>query len=211
MNELLNDINRQQKLSATISGLKGSAKALFAARAAKSQEQPVVVITASEEQAAVMEQDLALFTDLPVLLYPAFDIPPYTPLSPDPYTVASRISTLYRLLNNSGPCIMVVPAEALLRRIIPRKKLSDLAELVIKGEEVDQSELVRRLIGGGYEQASMVQNPGDISLRGGILDIFPPHPGESAPQAGNTALISENYPVRLDFFGDIEGDFAVEF
>jgi transcription-repair coupling factor (superfamily II helicase) len=202
MKEFLNDIKQERNLSATVRGLRGSTKALFAARLANSQKQPVIIITASEEQAAVIEQDLSLFTTLPVLLYPAFDIPPYTPLSPDPSTVAARISTLYRLLNSSGSSIMVIPAEALLRRIIPRKKLSDLAELVIKGEEVDQSELVRRLIASGYEQVSMVQNPGDLSLRGGILDVFPPRSGESLPQPGSSALISENCPVRMDFFGD---------
>jgi transcription-repair coupling factor (superfamily II helicase) len=203
MNKLLNDIKRQQKFSATVCGLRDGAKALFAARVASSQDQPVIVITASEEQARIMEQDLALFTSLPVLLYQAFDIPPYTPLSPDPNTVAARISTLYRNSNSSGPCIMVIPAEALLRRIIPIKKLNHLAELVIKGEEVDQAELVRRLIAAGYEQVSMVQNPGDLSLRGGILDVFPPYPGESFSQQASSKLISENCPIRLDFFGDI--------
>ncbi|MCK4838176.1 MAG: transcription-repair coupling factor [Desulfobulbaceae bacterium] len=202
MKSLLNKISGEVKFSATITGLRGGAKALLAVRTAHALQRPVVVITASEDTAAEMEQDLALFTKLPVLLYPGFDIPAYTPLSPDPATVASRISTLYQLINLNKPFILVIPAEALLRRVIPKDKLSNLAELVITGEETDQADLVRRLISSGYEKVSLVQTPGEISLRGGILDIFPPHPGELILLGKSAPLISENCPVRLDFFGD---------
>jgi transcription-repair coupling factor (superfamily II helicase) len=202
MKNLLKKISKKVKFTTTISGLRGGAKALLAARTAHELQRPLIVITASEDKAAEMEQDLALFTELPVLLYPGFDIPAYTPLSPDPTTVTSRISTLYQLINFDGPFILVIPAEALLRRVIPKEKLSNLAELVIAGEETDQAELVRRLISTGYEKVSLVQTPGEISLRGGILDIFPPHPGELLTRKGSAPLISENCPVRLDFFGD---------
>jgi transcription-repair coupling factor (superfamily II helicase) len=202
MINLLEKIKTEAKSSTTISGLRGGAKALLAARTAHALQRPVIVITASEDKGAEMEQDLALFTKLPVLLYPGFDIPAYTPLSPDPTTVTSRISTLYQLTNLDTPFILVIPAEALLRRVIPKDKLSNLAELVIAGEETDQAELVRRLISTGYEKVSLVQTPGEISLRGGILDIFPPHPGELILPGKSAPMISENCPVRLDFFGD---------
>lgn len=202
MINLLEKIKREVKFSTTISGLRGGGKALLAARTAQTLQRPLVVITASEDQAAEMEQDLALFTNLPVHLYPGFDIPPYTPLSPDPTTVTSRISTLYQLINFQTPFILVIPAEALLRRVIPKDQLSNLAELIIAGEETDQAELVRRLISTGYEKVSLVQTPGEISLRGGILDIFPPHPGELLTLKNSSPMISENCPVRLDFFGD---------
>jgi len=203
MNKLLESITGNMGFPATITGLRGSSAALLAARTALKRHQPTVVITASEEQAALLEQDINLFTDLPVFLYPGYDIPPFTPLSPDPATVAARISTLYQILNTPGPFLLVIPAEALLRRIIPREKLSSLAELVIRGEETDQADLVRRLTHGGYEKVSLVQNPGEFSLRGGILDIFPPRSGDPLP-AGNTAkALPTDCPVRLDFFGDL--------
>jgi transcription-repair coupling factor (superfamily II helicase) len=202
MKELLKKLSGKEKFATTVSGLRGGAKALLAARAARQLQRPLVVITASEEKAAEMEQDLALFTELPVLLYPGFDIPAYTPLSPDPATVAGRISTLYQLLNLDSPCILVIPAEALLRRIIPKGTLNNLAEPVIAGEDTDQADLVRRLIAAGYEKVSLVQTPGEISLRGGILDIFPPHPGELGLITKASMVVSDNCPVRLDFFGD---------
>ena len=91
MKNLLNKISGEVKFATTISGLRGGAKALLAVRTAHALQRPLIVITASEDKAAEMEQDLALFSKLPVLLYPGFDIPPYTPLSPDPTTVASQI------------------------------------------------------------------------------------------------------------------------
>ena len=202
MKTLLDKLKGQEKKSMAVSGLKGSSRALLATRLAHKLQRPVVLITASEEQASALFQDMQLLSNLPLLHYPGFDIPPYTPLSPDPTTVASRLSTLYRLLNINEPYILVVPAEALLRRILPKETLSNLAELVIRGEDTDQAELVRRLLSAGYEKVSLVQNSGEISLRGGILDVFPPHPGEI--QAGNekATYISENFPIRLDFFGD---------
>jgi len=202
MKELFKRLSGEKSFAATVSGLRGGAKGLLVARAARQLRRPVTVITASEEQAAVMEQDLALFTGLPVLLYPGFDIPAYTPLSPDQATVAGRISALYRLINLDSPFVLVIPAEALLRRIIPKRTLNNLAELVIAGEETDQADLVRRLVSTGYEKVSLVQTPGEISLRGGILDIFPPHPGELISINNSSPMISDNCPVRLDFFGD---------
>jgi transcription-repair coupling factor (superfamily II helicase) len=202
MKNLLKSLKGKSQFSTTISGLRGGAKALLAARTVHELQRPLVIITASEDKATAMEQDLALFTKLPVLLYPGFEIPPYTPLSPDSTTVTSRISTLYQLINLNTPFILVIPAEALLRKVIPKEKLTNLAELVIAGEDTDQAQLVRRLITAGYEKVSLVQTPGEISLRGGILDIFPPHPGDLTPFSKTAHVIAENCPVRLDFFGD---------
>jgi len=132
-------------------------------------------------------QNISLFSSLPVIHYPGFDIPPYTPLSPDQTTVAERLNALYRLLTAEGPVIFVASCESLLRRVMPRSILGSLAELVIRGEDVEQEGLVRRLVDLGYENVSLVQAIGDFSVRGGIVDIFP---------SGYEA------PLRLDFFGD---------
>ena len=172
--------------SRSITGLRGSSAAMLAAWTAAEMKRPLLCVLPTERQAELFEQDLVFFTELPVILYPGYDIPPYTPLSPDPVTIAARLSVLYRLVNDS-PLIIVTSSEALLRRVIPKARLTGSAELVIQGEEVDQDELVSHLVTAGYESVSLVQTVGDFSVRGGIVDIFPP---------GYTA------PVRLDFFGD---------
>ncbi|MCF6290063.1 MAG: transcription-repair coupling factor [Desulfobacterales bacterium] len=171
-------------------GLRGSAAAMVSARAAAVPPLPgtVLCVAASEHHAEVLEQDLGFFAARPVVRYPAYDIPPYIPLSPDPATVATRLATLYQLFSAETPLIVVTSAEALLRRVLPPGVLSSLAELVISNEECDQDELRQRLINAGYESVALVRTVGEFSVRGGIFDVFPP---------GFTT------PVRLDFFGDL--------
>ena len=170
-----------------LAGLQGSSKTVITALLAEKTQRPLLYITPSERLAERAVQDISLFAGLPVIHYPGFDIPPYTPLSPDQATVAERLHTLYRLHTDNSPLVLVASCESLLRRVIPRSILGSLAELVITGEEVDQDRLIRHLTDLGYEHLSLVQSIGDFSVRGGIVDIFPP--GYEAP-------------VRLDFFGD---------
>jgi len=171
----------------SLSGLKPSATACLAAQASAKISKSILLVTASEAQASQLAQDLALFTTASVHYYPGYEIPPYTPLSPDPQTTAQRLSTLYKIKTGDAPYVMVASCEALLRKVMPDTKLTGLAELLISGEEVDQEDLARRLIEAGYESMSLVQNAGEFSRRGGIMDIFPP---------------GFDYPIRLDFFGD---------
>ncbi|MBU0673547.1 MAG: transcription-repair coupling factor [Proteobacteria bacterium] len=200
MKELFNTIANDPAFLGTVSGLRGSGPSYLAARLADACRRSLALIVPNEEQAAILEQDLALFSPFPVYLYPGYDIPPYTPLSPDPATVARRLATLYQVFTTTSPSIVVIPAEALLRRVIPKDKLSRLAELVIAGEETDQAELIFRLTQAGYEHVSLVQNAGEFSHRGGILDIFPPYVNTSSAPGADPSW--EQGPVRLDFFGD---------
>jgi transcription-repair coupling factor (superfamily II helicase) len=170
-----------------LAGLQGGSNTVIATLLAEKTNKPLLFITPSERLAELAVQDISLFTRLPVILYPGFDIPPYTPLSPDQTTVAERLNALYRLLTDDGPLVIVASCESLLRRVIPKNILGSLAELIINGEDVEQERLVRRLADLGYEHLSLVQTIGDFSVRGGIVDIFPP--GYEAP-------------VRLDFLGD---------
>lgn len=170
-----------------VTGPRGPGSAYLASRLAERTERSLLYVVAGEEQAEKMAGDLHFFAAAEVLFYPGYDIPPYTPLSPEPETIAARLSVLYRLLESNSPFIMVTSIEALCRRVIPKSKLAGLAELVIKGEETDQKKLAGLLSSGGYESVSLVRAVGDFCVRGGILDVFPP-----------------NYanPLRLDFFGD---------
>jgi transcription-repair coupling factor (superfamily II helicase) len=170
-----------------LTGLQGCSHALIAAQIAGKTQRPLLFIAPSERQAELAVQNISLFSELPVILYPGFDIPPYTPLSPDQATVAERLQALYRLLTAEAPLIVVAACESLLRRVIPKSRLGPAAELIICGEDVEQAQLVQSLAERGYEHVSLVQGIGDFSVRGGIVDIFPP--GYEAP-------------VRLDFFGD---------
>jgi transcription-repair coupling factor (superfamily II helicase) len=178
--------------SITIPGLRASSPAWLAATVAK--HHTCCCIVPDEHLISIFEQDLHLFTDKQVLKYPGHEIPPYTPLSPDQLTTAARLSTLYRLKEGETG-IMVTSIEALLRRIMPASLLTSVAEYLMAGEDCDQDDLLNKLSYLGYDKVALVQSVGDFSVRGGIIDIYPP------PFAIEGGPLHEG-PIRLDFFGD---------
>ena len=176
--------------SLRVAGVRGGAGCLLAAETARATNRPLLLVTPSERRADLLAQDLGLFTERQVSRYPGYDIPPYTPLSPDQVTVAARLHALYRMMTGSGaegPPILVASAEALLRRVIPKTQLAGRAELIVRGEETDREKLRRWLAANGYEAVSLVREVGDFSVRGGLVDLFAP---------------GHDNPLRLDFFGD---------
>ncbi|OQX18303.1 MAG: transcription-repair coupling factor, partial [Desulfobulbaceae bacterium A2] len=175
-----------------IHGLHGGAGALVLARTAARLHSPLCCLAAEEDQLEGLAQDLALFTGLDILRYPSLEIPPYTALAPEPATLAQRLATLHRLLHQEGPCLLLLPLEALLRRVVPKKSLGRHSELVMAGEETERDGLIERLIAAGYERCDLVRSPGDLAVRGGIIDVFAPA-WDSGPAQ----------PLRLDFFGDL--------
>lgn len=176
-----------------VSGLRGSSPAWLSSLFPPGHN--CCCIVADENMVAGFKQDVQLFTEKQVLTYPGYEIPPYTPLSPDQRTTASRLSCLYRLLERDASFILVVSMEAMMRRVLPKKVLSHSIELVMAGEECDSNQLLCALVAMGYEKVSLVRAVGDFSVRGGIIDIYPP----PFPEAGHTL---REGPIRLDFFGD---------
>ena len=183
----------QQESTLLVSGLRGASPAWYCAGLAASQ--PLCCILPSEQMVQDFEQDLQMFTSVPVFGFPGYEIPPYTPLSPDQRTTAARLSTLYQLTESRTPFILAVSIEALIRRVMDRAALLKHAELLMEGETCDLQALKINLIAMGYEHVSLVKSIGDFSIRGGIVDIFPPSFAlpDSQPHEG---------PFRLDFFGD---------
>ncbi len=177
-----------------ITGLRASGIAFCAARCHAQTAKPVIVITPSEESLQHMERDLQLFTDAPVFIFPAYDIAPYMPLSPDGATISTRLATLFQM-ENLDSYIVVVSAETLLRRIPHVSVIDKLSELLEINQEIDRDSLVKTLISSGYEQVSLVQSSGEFTLRGGIIDIYPP----PVPLPDGAII---DAPLRLDFFGE---------
>jgi transcription-repair coupling factor (superfamily II helicase) len=174
-----------------IVGLHGASIALLLGRAVEALQRTICCIAPSDDQLEILAQDLAFFSSARVLIYPSYEIPPYTPLSPDPATVCTRLATLYQLKESRDPLLILTSAEAVLRRVMPASVLNDRCELVITGEDLDRDALIASLVASGYQLCDLVRQEGDVAVRGGIIDIYPP------------ILDSETGgPLRIDFFGD---------
>ena len=99
---------------------------------------------------------------------------------------SQRLSVLSRLIL-SIPGLIVSCSEALMERLAPPEVFLSQLETVSVGEEHDPRELLAALIAAGYERCDQIEGPGQCSLRGDLLDVYP-------PQA--------SYPYRIEFFGD---------
>ncbi len=122
-----------------------------------------------------------------ILYFPPYNILPFKFLAYHNQTAASRIRVLYQLLETNTPVLVVTTIEGLLQKLVPRQEISRYAELILAGEEIERDYLIAKLLSGGYTQTAIVEEPGDFSVRGGIVDIFSP-------------LYAD--PLRMEFYGD---------
>lgn len=174
--------------AARCAGLRGSERVWLVERLYRESRRPVLVVVPSAAEAARWIEDLRFFSGgrTAGAYFPAYPVVPFKFMSGRNEIAAQRISVLYRLMSGGVPA-MVAPAEALIQKLIPGSELTGYAELVMAGEETDRDALVSKLVSGGYSRTGIVEEPGEFSLRGGILDVF-------SPQYSN--------PVRMEFFGD---------
>ena len=178
-----------------VAGLRGSGPALCLAQLLARRQRTAVVVAATAVEAEAFAGDLrfllgdeAASTPLArrVHYVPGWEVPPFEPLSPTRETVAARAEGLYHLVHTLAP-IVVTTAEAWGLRCLPRTEFAAAVTYVVAGETIAPDALVARLVEWGYHRVPLVQDPGDLSLRGGILDVFPVGYGE---------------PARLEFLGD---------
>jgi transcription-repair coupling factor (superfamily II helicase) len=186
---------RQGAKKVYCSGISGASSSYLIASQFAAMGASCCVITPTAKDAARMMNDLAFFlppADSDALTHlPAYHISAFKALAYHNDISAQRIRTLYRLATHHKPVIMVASVEAMLHRVMPRRALCDWAELLMVGEEADRDAIVAKLIDGGYTSTSIVEEPGDVAIRGSIMDVFSP--------------LYEN-PIRLEWFGDIVED-----
>ena len=171
-------------------GFSGSEKAYLISKIHRQLKTSILVIAPSTKDGERLMEDLVFFTGnsgMPIVFFPPYNILPFKFLAYHNETAGHRISVLYRLMESSGPAIVVTTVDAILQKIVPKQELNRYAELIIAGEEIDREDLITKLIAGGYTNTAIVEEPGDYSIRGGIVDIFSP-------------LYPD--PLRIEFFGD---------
>ena len=172
----------------TVTGAPSGYDAYLAAEAARRRAAPVLFVAADEAEAERFAAAIAFFAPaLPVLSFPAWDCLPYDRVSPKPDIESARLATLAALAAGiTGPAIIVTSMAAALQRVPPRAAIAGASFIAQSGKDVNRDALVGFLAANGYARASTVRDPGDFSLRGGIVDLWPSGLEE---------------PLRLDFFG----------
>jgi transcription-repair coupling factor (superfamily II helicase) len=169
-------------LAAALTGLPGTATRFLLAVTATARE--------AEELAG------ALGSLLPadgVAYFPAWETLPHERLSPRSDTSGRRMAVLRRLAHpdpassrTAAVTVLVAPVRALLQPIVGG--LADVEPVsVAEGDTCDLDEMLARLVDIGYVRTDLVERRGEVAVRGGIIDVFPP---------------TEEHPVRVELFGD---------
>src|SRR6202011_5003459 len=122
-----------------------------------------------------------------VFCMPDRDALPYERLISDATTTQQRMQALIALTERDRNLIVTCSARVLTQQVIPPQELSAALFTLQPGQEVDLSLMLEHLYNLGYDPVAEVEEPGQFSHRGGIVDLFPP----TLPR-----------PVRVEFFGD---------
>ncbi|MFK8003499.1 MAG: transcription-repair coupling factor [Polyangiales bacterium] len=149
-------------------------------------EERWVVLTADADSADRMASNLRFFLGEntgegdaqaveQVLLFPALDVSPFLAVAPDRRASMDRLATLFHLGSELSWRFVVAPVPAALRRVMPRESVARGSQLIEFGEELDRERLITVLAEGGYVRVPVAEDPGTFAVRGGVLDVFPPH------------------------------------
>ncbi len=181
-------IDEHNPLPALVTGLSHIHKSHFiSALISKAELHPILVIAESEGEAQKLCLDInAMCGSEKALLYPAKE------LALGNYEAASReyehkrIYALNAMIENKCSVVVCSP-EAAGQLTIPPEELEKRTVRLTAGDDIPQDELIQKLLSAGYSRADMIEGAGQFSVRGGIVDVFPP---------------SSATPYRIELWGD---------
>ncbi len=148
---------------------------------------PLIVITSNAFDAQRLLEEIPWFdSSISVYLFPDWETLPYDHFSPHPDLISDRLLTLYQITQNTCD-VIIVPVSTALIRLPPKSYLSAHSFIIKKGQKFDIDGLRTQCINAGYHHVSQVISPGEFSVRGGLVDLFP---------------MGSVLPFRIDLFGD---------
>ena len=165
----------------------GSADALHIAQLASHNDKMLAVLTASANDAQRLLDEIPWFApDLRVRLLPDWETLPYDSFSPHHDLVSERLATLYSVMRDECD-VLLVPASTAVYRFTPPSYLAAYTFFLKKGETLAAESFRAQLTLAGYTHVTQVVAPGEYSVRGGLIDLFP---------------MGSPLPFRLDLFDD---------
>ena len=171
-----------------VSGLVGSSLSFVIAESFKELEKPMLLVLNDKEEAAFYLNDLELLlNDTEVLFYPGSYRRPYQIEETDNANVLLRAEVLNRINSRKKPALIVTYPEALFEKVVTKKELEKNTLKIALEDTISIDFINEVLFEYQFKRVDFVTEPGEFSVRGGIVDVF---------------SFSNDEPYRIEFFGD---------
>jgi transcription-repair coupling factor (superfamily II helicase) len=171
-----------------LKGLLGSSLSFVFQAIFKKSDKPFLLILNEKEEAAYILNDLEqMIGPNDVLFYPSSYRRPYQIEETDNANVLLRSEVLNRINSRKKPAVIVTYPEALFEKVVTRKELDKNTLKIAVGENVSIDFINEVLFEYEFKRVDFITEPGEFSVRGGILDVF---------------SFSNDNPYRIEFFGN---------
>ncbi len=183
-NEIITSI-KDNKFPININGLSDSGKSYSIFSIYNEIDSPMIILTNNDMEAKNIYEDLSFYTN-DIYYFPAKEVVFYNIDSISGGLRWGRLKVIKEILNDSKK-IIVTSIDSLTSVYTPKELFNKYNITLNIDDEVDFKDLSKKLLECGYERVEAVEGKGEFSLRGGILDVFPP---------------ISTYPYRIELFGD---------
>ena len=171
-----------------LKGLVGSSLSFVLTETFKQIDKPFLLIFNDKEEAAFYLNDLEfLLNDKDVLFYPGSYRRPYQIEETDNANVLLRAEVLNRINSRKKPAIIVTYPDALFEKVVTRRELEKNTLKISINDNLSIDFVNEVLFEYKFKRVDFVTEPGEFSVRGGIVDVF---------------SFSHDEPYRIEFFGD---------
>jgi transcription-repair coupling factor (superfamily II helicase) len=183
---LLEQINQGAK-GIEACGLAGSARSYLTALLFYRLGKSLLVVCPEEKDAQAFAADLSLFLgEENVLYYPPLDFLAIDMFALQKEEAQARLEVMTHL-QISTKAVIVTSVAAVMQKVMPFAQFNQYLQIISAGDTLNRDQFCEHLLTGGYRRASLVEEKGEFSARGNIIDVFPP---------------AEVNPLRLEMMGD---------
>ncbi len=169
--------------------LYGASRSLFVAQQIRQFKGLSVIVTHDMAEAEQLEKELLFFRDgeLKLLHFPDLETLPYDHFSPHQDIISERLRCLASLPTLTGRNVLLLSISTLLQKVSPNDYIAGRSLMIGTGDRLDLTEFKTRLSEQAYQAVSQVEQHGEFSVRGSIIDLFP---------------MGSREPYRIEFFDD---------
>ena len=185
----ISQLIQEEKPAEWVHGLSGASRGWFLNKWIKKHKKPILIIAQGAHEAEAFVNDLESFKDngIEVFYFPEWEDVLKISSSGSMDLIGERWKILEKLDHLDGPVFFVTTIAAILYGVVESSVLKEIRFDLEVGTKLERKKLFKWLLDNGYDRIDCVEEKGEFSHRGGIIDIFP---------------INSEWPVRIELMGD---------